>query len=384
MIKKATIILILVSLSLVINQNSVSCDTNPKMIPISFNLVEINQIDLGDEVYVEFNDTMLPDNQVFGVGDTVWFSFFYDVAEFRLTADVNWSWSQANNWYFDEEDQYGVYQETRFLGILNVYIDDKDFGLSNIETFGDSVNTTQRILDTVLTKGWHLITVFAAEYVSDPTRTTMYWQSSKDEKWFYVSEEATDIAPSRVETQAKVTVKANPITHEEWVPPFDWNFIYIWPRTDKTANTKYETTLTQEGQEAHIETLYNVSMNTMVLNETNISGSLLAVFEDSDHMGEGTVFWWTNDGPVTSDLQANFELNRGENFVYFAVVGLRTYELAMLAYNEPIPRADVSSEEFTVINNIPIDESPFSFDGFVIGLSFLATISLLVKVWKKK
>ena len=42
---------------------------------------------------------------------------------------------------------------------------------------------------------------------------------NKDEKWFYVSEEATDTAPPRVETQDIVTVKANPISHDEWEPP---------------------------------------------------------------------------------------------------------------------------------------------------------------------
>ncbi len=377
MIKKTSIMLLLVFTSLVINQNSIRGEIELDLIPIDFKFVHATRSDLGDQVHVEFNDTLMPDNQVYGPDDEVWFSFTMDVAEFRLDPQQEVDYSQADYWFFAEEDEFGVYNETRFQGVLNLYLDRNDFGLSNIHNFGGTINTTQDLLQFYLTPGWHLLTVFAAEYVSDPTRTVMYWQTSKDEKWFYISADTTSEPPVRESSEDTVTVKANPLNNTEWNPSFDWNFLNIWPRAERTDGTSIEQTLNQEGQVARVEANYNVTTSSLWLNETNEEGRPQAVYYDSTHMGEGGIFWWINDGPVTSELETSFELNKGVNFIYFAAVGFRVY--FTLVYDPLLlPRADVDSNVFIVENNIPLP-SPFGFESFVLALAVFATISLYVK-----
>ncbi|MHA1199585.1 MAG: hypothetical protein ACTSQF_09690 [Candidatus Heimdallarchaeaceae archaeon] len=378
MMKKTTIILILITTSLIINQNSVTAEIEPELVPISLKFVHASRYDLGEQVAVEFNDTLMPDNEIYGPNDTVWFSFTYDVAEFRLDSSQSQDWSQANYWYFAEEDEFGVYNETRFQGILNVYLDGTDFGLSNIHTFGDTINTTQDLWHEYLTPGWHLLTVLAAEYVSDPARTTMYWQTAKDEKWFYVSLD-TEIAPiARESSEETITVKANPLSSSEWEPAFDWEFLNIWPRARRTVGSPLSQEITEAGQGLQVEADFNVTTGSLLLNDTTITGSPESVYYDPAHMGDGTIYWWINDGPVTDDLQTSFKLHKGQNFIYFAAIGFRVfYSYFYEVLNTP--RADIDSNVFIVTESIPTETAPFGFESFVLALGIFATISLFVK-----
>ncbi|MCE7741464.1 MAG: hypothetical protein GOP50_03310 [Candidatus Heimdallarchaeota archaeon] len=378
MLKKTSIMLILIATSLVINQNSVKGEIEPELVPISLQFVHAARYDLGEQVAVEFNDTLMPDNAVYGPDDVVWFSFTYDVAEFRFDTQQSEDWSQANYWYFAEEDEYGVYNETRFQGILNVYLDGTDFGLSNIHTFADTINTTQDLWHEYLAPGWHILTVFAAEYVSDPARTSMYWQTAKDEKWFYVSLDTEILPPAREISEETLTVKANPLASDEWDPNFDWEFLNIWPRARSTVGTPLSQEITEAGQGVQVQADFNVTTGSLMLNGTNSSGSQQAVFYDPAHMGDGTIFWWINDGPVTDDLEATFELHRGPNFIYFAAIGFRVYY--SLWYEELLtPRADIDSNVFSVTESIPTETAPFGFESFVLALGIFATISIFVK-----
>ncbi len=381
--KKTTLMLILIVTSLVINQNSVTADIELELVPISFKYVHASRYDLGEQVHVEFNDTLMLDNQVYSSEDTVWFSFTYDVAEYRLDPTQQDDWSQANYWFFAEEDEYGVYNETRFQGILNVYLDGRDFGLSNIQMFGDFINTTQDLWQEYMTPGWHLLTVFAAEYVSDPARTSMYWQTSKDEKWFYVTgdTETNIIPPARESSEETISVKANPIVSEEWEPDFEWEFINIWPRARSTVGTPIIQEITEAGQGVQVQADFNVTTGSLMLNGTNITGSPEAVYYDPTHMGDGIVYWWINDGPVTDNLQTTFELNEGENFIYFAAIGFRVYFGYFYEFINT-PRADIDSNVFIVTISIAT-ESPFGFESFILAIGLFATISLFIKKKRK-
>ena len=381
--KNTSFLLLLIITSLIINQDSVKGSIHHDIIPLNFRYVHTSRYDLGDQVHVEFNDTLMPDNQVYGPDDEVWFSFTVDVAEFRFDPQQDYDRSQAYYWYFAGKNEYSVYNETRFQGILNVYLDEIDFGLSNVLRFSGEVNTTQDLLQVYITTGWHLLTVFAAEYVSNPTRTTMFWQTSKDEKWFYVSADTSIEPPARETSTDVVTVKANPVISSEWYPAFDWEFINIWPRAERTEGTPFNQEINQEGQVAHVETNFNVTTGSLLLDTINTTGTPEVVYYDPAHMGIGTIFWWANDGPVTSNPQTSFELNKGENYVYFAAVGFRVY----YSYFYQIiitPRADIDSKEFIIFNNIITDNSLFAFGSFVISIAFFGVIIFIHKKKKDK
>ena len=379
--RKTIIILTLMITSLVINQNSVTAEVQPESIPVNFKFVHASRSDLGDYVAVEFNDTLMPDNQVYGPEDTVWFGFTFDVAEFRLDPNEITDRSQANYWYFAEQES-GVYNETRFQGILNVYLDGTNFGLSNIQIgYYNQINTTQDLWQNYLTPGWHILTVFAAEYVSNAQRTEMFWQTAKDEKWFYVTldQEDTDMTPPARETSEEmISVKANPLRSDEWYPTFDWDFVNIYPRARNNAETPISQVITQAGQEVQLQADFNVTTGSLMLTDTNSTGTPETVYYDPAHMGVGITFWWINDGPVTDDLQTTFEINKGDNFIYFTAIGFRAYEFAMLVYGIYIPRADIDSNVFIVTENIPTNTA-FGFGSFVLTLGIFAIISIYLK-----
>ena len=93
-------------------------------------------------------------------------------------------------------------------------------------------------------------------------------------------------------------------------------------------------------------------------------------------MGDGITYWWINDGPVTSDLQTTFQLNKGNNYIYFACIGFRVY-FYYLYFDTYFPRADISSTVFILTDNIPT-KTPFSStESFVLILSLFALIRII-------
>jgi hypothetical protein len=231
-----------------------------------------------------------------------------------------------------------------------------------------------------MTPGWHLLTVFAAEYVSHPTRTFMYWETSKDEKWFYVVGEEQEVAsdfipPTREDSEETVRVQATPLSNSQWDPQFDWQFENIWPRSKATEDPLLNQEITEENQNIRAEAYYNITTGSLLLNSTNITGHPEPEYYDPNHMGKGIVFWWINDGPLSTDLETSYSLKEGNNVIYFAAIGFRVY---FRLFGETIltPRADIDSTVFLIVVNITEDTSFFGFGSFVLIMSLLSIIGL--------
>lgn len=382
--KIGSILLLMVTLSLFVNINNIQGfqPTNlSEKVPIYIKGT-YKDVEHGAEAFCEFNRSIMTDNQVYSPNEEVWFGFNFDVFDARLSM-TEYAPTQVDIWYFDEPDMYGVYQENRFQGVLNVFLDDVDFGLSNFLVSAQVINTTQDLNPLYLSPGWHLLTVFVAEYISDPGRSHMYWDYDKDELWFYIQE--YEETPSEMETSDKMcTVIANPKRNDELGSySFDWNFLNIWPRAYKSEGSPQTATLTDETDAAQFEVDYNITTDVFTLtNYTDAGGAQRAGYVDETTMGTGIQFWWSNDNPVTTNPSATLPLNKDKNYIYFAAVSFMIIILTFRNSTPNEPRADIATEIFVVEENI--EPSSFGVVGIIVGLSLFSVMSLILKKRRKE
>jgi hypothetical protein len=349
-------------------------------VKMKLNLVKPYISELGEEVSVEFNRSIMQDNQVYTAEDEIWFGFTVDVADYRLYDPFLGQPPQENVWYNDTPDSLGIYSETRIIGAMNVYLDDIDLGLSSIQVFF-GYNTTQDIIVT-LEEGWHYLTIIAAEYVSDLSHNIFYWKYDKDQIKFYVSEEEISNPPAVKNAKNACNVEAVPKTIDELSNPFEWSIGEIRPYTSIPEGQigSLVQTLHKSKDDATIEIHFNLTNSNFELTELN--GSV--VYVDDNHMGKGTIYWWMNDGEPTDENETSFQLNKGNNYVYFAAVGFTTrvnytdfgvtYILNMMV--------EFNSRTYKIQNDVSV--VPFDLTGLILAISTLSIVSILFARKKQK
>ena len=350
--------------------NSTKASEDKKDFQIKMNLVHAYITELGEEVSVEFNRSIMQDNQVYTAEDEIWFGFTADVADYRLYDSTIDQTPQENIWYTDTPDYLGIYNETRIIGAMNVYLDDIDLGLSSIQ-FWFGYNTTQDIVVT-LYEGWHYLTIIAAEYVSDLSHNIFYWKYDKDQIKFYVSEEEINNPPEIKQAKNVCNVKAIPKTIEELSNPFEWSIEEIRPYTSIPEGQIGDIvqTLHRSKDDASIEIYFNLTNSNLEL--TEYYGSV--IYTDENHMGQGISYWWINDGDLVDEYDTSFQLNKGNNYIYFAAIGFTTR--VNFTYVDLNMMVEFNSRTYKIQNDISV--IPFDLTGIILAISILSIISTLL------
>ncbi len=355
--------------SSIVSINTTNASEDKKEVQIKMNLVHTYITELGEEVNVEFNRSIMQDNQVYTAEDEIWFGFTVDVADYRLYDPFLGQPPQENVWYTDTPDLLGIYNETRIIGAMNVYLDDIDLGLSSIQMFF-GYNTTQDIIIT-LEEGWHYLTIIAAEYVSDLSHNIFYWKYDKDQIKFYVSELDINKPPEIKQAKNVCNVKAVPKTIEELSNPFEWSIEEIRPYTaipDGQIGNIVQT-LHRSKDDASIENYFNLTNSDLELKE--FYGSV--IYTDENHMGQGIFYWWINDGELVDEYETSFQLNKGNNYINFAAIGFTTR--VNFTFVELNMMVEFNSRTYKIQNDVSV--IPFDLTGIIIAIGILSIVSTL-------
>jgi len=320
-------------------------DTNDK-VEVTLQYIPSAYVPMG-EVYVEFDSRFLDDNMVFGEDDIIHFAFFYDVAvETWGGATTTGGGVQPEYWFYETPSPYIVpdpenpaqnvtymYTETRFIGTFNVMVDYYDIGMTNFDIWAD--DGTYQEIAVQLEKGWHTMTIVAAELVSDYNHTTWEWQYVKDQKRFYISDDKEDTAPLIGDALYNEIALTTTAVNSE-----DLNSYYVWDSFLASPRPKAEAT---ENQYAEVElgnatttvvtdiaVQYNASNNVLTLAD----GALGCVYDNIYEMGPLTYMWIVNDGDMLVANASSWEdpyeptvltegLRVGQNYIYFVLFGFR-------------------------------------------------------------
>ena len=366
--KKAIITLIIITSSIFMMYQS-KTEANIKTISTKLNLVFQSASNLNrDEVFVQFNRTVLAEDTIFTSGEIINFSVEIDVADVALLDNEP---TQLDNWFFDEPDDFGRYEETRMLGAFNIFLDDTDLGIYQSIYWGSSIQE----LDVDLEEGWHWLTIFAAEYCSDITRSSLFWKWSKDQVRFYVCETEPEILPKIEIVKNECQVKATPVDHSELLvyqnDPFTWTYNYIFPRAEISGDqsTSLEQILLRRRDDAYFDVIFNASDTELSL----VEDEGRATFEDVNHMGYCTYYWWVNDGDPLNELEGTFNLNGGYNFVIFIVAGFSSfYDWYADGY---VPVIKFATKTVVVITDYLL--TPFDFLSTIFSVIILASLSYI-------
>ncbi len=366
--KKTMIILLLITSSILLIFQ-VKAEPKTQNFPTKLNLIFQSASNLNrDEVFVQFNRSVLEDNTIFTAGEIINFSVELDVADVALLDNEP---SQLDNWFFDEPDDFGRYTETRMLGSFNIFLDDTDLGIYQ------SIYWWNRIqeLDVDLEEGWHWLTIFAAEYCSDQTRSSLSWKWSKDQVRFYVCETEPETLPEIESVNNECQVKAMPVEHKELLvyqnDPFTWTYDNIFPRVEISGDqaTSLEQILLRRRDDAYLEVIFNASDTELAL----IEDEGRATFADVNQMGYCTYYWWVNDGQPLNELEGTFNLNGGYNFVIFIVAGFSSvYDWYADGY---IPVIKFATKTVVVITDYLI--TPFDFISAIFSVIILTSLTYI-------
>jgi len=320
------------------------------------------------ELYVEIDRDVLPDGKIFYTGDEIWLHFFYDVAytNFFGAAGPNGGF-QCDAWFYEEPDENGLYNETRFSGMLNGYLDDYDLGLTDFDPYEG--NTTQEITIT-LEEGWHTFTVVAAEYISDNTHTEFHWDWVKDEVSFYVSDDSSLTEAPAVETSGK-KVKFESIAQnsEDMKNGFEWTSVWdVRPVAEPQAYADLE--ISTKKSVTKITAYYNTTWQDLNLTDYVWDTG----FVDMYSMGYGDVAWFNAaiNNSLVQATEGTVPLNLGVNYVIFAVVGFHAYDYAYY-YGIPFPTVQFSS----VIYKINVVPGVGPSYGILISVSIFGLVAAL-------
>jgi hypothetical protein len=370
--KKNTILLVLILLS-TFSAYTISGEQEMKLVPVTLKIAPVCSYELGPSMFVEFNRTIMDDDQAYTTDDEIWFGFDLDIADDTLFTDGG-DESYVNQWYFNEPNEFGEYNVTRLQGNFNLYLDSTDLGISNIGIF-HGFNTTQDIAVT-LEEGWHLLTIIAGEVVSDIYHTTFSWEWDKDSVYFYVSEDPIDNPPERKQASNICDVKSYPTPADQLVNHFEWDWTDIRVAAELRDNdiSTLSQTLLRSVDDAYVEVNYNYSTYPLAL----VEDDGYAVFQSLHHLGPGISFWWGNDGDLSQESEDTFQLNAGNNYVYFAAIGMKphfSWDYSAVT----VPTVEIASMAFTIINDV----SGASYSTLSVILGFFA-LAAIVTIFRKR
>ena len=367
------------------------------------------------QVYVEFDRRFLDDNMVFGIHDTIYFAFYYDVCiETWGGAVTTGGGVQPENWFYDTPDPNStcLYTETRFIGTMNVMLDNYDMGMSNFDIGVNNGNYQDIVLK--LKQGWHYMTIIAAELVSDCNHTTWEWQYAKDDKKFYVALDKDD-TPLLLEDAwyNTVDVTTNAVHSENLKQWYDWTSFESTPRPVAEAVHNQYATATVGNESTPIVTditvQYNASNTLFDLADTAYGLGFGNIFG----MGPLTYLWIVNNKPADiavsnitydpSDYSYEPEtlsgFTKGQNYIYFVLFGFKTDDFAMYwTYGDtPAPQLACDTAIFSLYIgpeiNYPEEPTcpecttcpePTPGFGIFISVSMLGLAAVLIMVRKRK
>ena len=99
------------------------------------------------------------------------------------------------------------------------------------------------------------------------------------------------------------------------------------------------------GATAKVDVVYNTSWTDDI---ALTMGSFGVMFADIMQMGPGNITWWANTGDISFNNTVQFDLNKGVNYVYFVVFGMKADDYSV-AFENPSPAMRASSQIFTII-----------------------------------
>ena len=359
-----------------------------------------------DEIYLEFDDRYLADNNIVGQDDVINFGFFYDVClVYWWSGNVittgggdqptAWASCPQNNWTagYQGTDLYNV---TRIAGNFEVLLDDYGMGWSAINVQG--VSTTYQDIQLKLDIGWHYLTIIGSELVSDGNHTTFHWEYAKDDIKFYVAETRHDAASLQQEAwynwaePTSVPVNSEDLPDGQNYTVTSWQDLYQ-PHAYVTSESFVQV---DEGIDANITTAVEVTYNAtdtefkMYHNETK---GITSEYVSLGNMGPHTIMWFVNDGAAVFNSTHNEDpdvlpLLKGSNIVYFAVFGFKADSWSVYPYylyyyaGTPYPVVEVSLG----IIRIQVGEPESTGPGFgiFISVSMLGLVAALAIMRRRK
>ncbi len=353
-----------------------------------------NTVEMG-ELFVGIDNRILKNSQVFGFGDDIPFMFWYDVAYTAwLGAASHLDGYACNYWLLQD---YGLTPEqlglddnvTRFSGTINVFLDDIDLGMSNMDIYDGS---TYQDIPIDLEIGWHYLTVMAGEHRANSTdlsgKDDMIWDWVKDEIRFYVGETSKAVLPPDVFSDSTVTINPEMIDSEELMNNFTWTYRDIRPAAEPKLFKDLQQSV-EDGTSATLDVVYNTTWNDM---ELELVWGFYASFVGVDTMGYGDINMWVNDGSLAKTLNYNatsdeyileytgneFGLMVGRNYAYFIVSGYRANDLGQ-AYGGAFPGVQMAS--VVAIIDVGVEETTEptgSTFGIFISVSMLGLATALI------
>lgn len=353
-----------------------------------------NTVEMG-ELFVGIDNRILRNSQVFAHGDDIPFMFWYDVAYTAwLGAAAHLDGDACNYWLLQD---YGLKPEdlglddnvTRFSGTINVWLDDIDLGMSNMDIYDGS---TYQDIPIDLEIGWHYLTVIAGEHRANSTdlsgKDDMIWDWVKDEIRFYVGETSKSVLPPDVFSDSTLTINPEMIESEELMNYFNWTFRDIRPAAEPKLFKDLQQSV-EDGTDATLDVVYNTTWNDM---ELELFWGFYASFVGVDTMGYGDINMWANDGSLAKTLSYDatedkfileytgneFELMVGRNYAYFVVSGYRANDLGQ-AYGGYFPGVQMAS--VVAIIDVVAEETPEetgSAFGIFISVSMLGLATALI------
>ena len=280
------------------------------------------------EVYVDLgmNRTTIIDEEV---TDVISFWFYLDCALSAWSGyapGILGSGWQMENWYWDTPNdivanpELPLYNETRFAGQLNVYLDDYSLGLSNADWSASSINTYQEITID-LDEGWHYITVVAGELVSDSDHTEFNYEFAKDQISFYVGMQGDSTGEHFGEaTYNTVNLIATPTLAADLGQSFNYSDVAALRVIAEPVTLAQTVALGTESKPVitDVEANYNSSTGDLTIFDSNDYGPLDLFVPGAS--GPTNISLFVNDGPQVFGTEAT--LYRGVNYVYCVVFGI--------------------------------------------------------------
>ena len=384
--KKGLILIFLFVVSTVGVVASSQAASNNK-VDVYLNYIPSAYVDMG-YVWVEFDQRLIDDNDVFSQNDVISFSFYYDVAfETWGGAVAPGGGIQTEEWYYCPENNWtagytGVwlYNETRFAGWIDVILDGYDMGTSNFDVGVDG-GTMQKI-PIQLDVGYHYLTITAAELVSDGNHTEWMWEYSKDQKRFYVGETRLDVPPLLDDANYNILDVTATAVLSENLPNQGYTITEFLdnPRPLAEANNTLQKQVVDLGVEGtnvttDIQAFWNASDTTLGLAPGLIYSSLY-------EMGPNTNFWILNNGEMQFGVTEITGLHKGLNWLYFTLYGFAVDDIALYS-GYPAPRIQADVAIFSIWVG-PLPETAGLNFGIFISVSILGLAAALYFVRRRK
>ena len=360
-----------------------------------------------DSVYLEFDSRFLADNNIYGLDDEIYFSYFYDVALTYWESGyyvTTGSGLQPDFWYkcpennaslgYQGSDKYNI---TRVLGAFELILDDYGLGWGGFD-IGADAGTYQKVKIS-LDIGWHYLTIIGAELVSDGNHTEFHWEYAKDQVKFYVAETRHDSATLQQEAWGNYAIpEATAVLSEDLPEPFHNYTVTDWPDAYQPYAYVESDSFVQldEGTEeaminTTIEVVYNSSDTEFMLayNASYPQGyyvpTVTAHYASIGNMGPHTYAWIVNDKPLQIDTDDALGLLKGNNIIIFALWGMKADSWsAQYAwyYQQPFPVMEVKLAIARVFVGEPESTGP-GF-GIFISVSMLGLVAALYIMRRRK